>query len=381
MARKRFQRGSVYLCGKTPMWYGRYREDVIGENGQKKRVRRNMLLGSKKEYPTQRLAERVLDRLLFRINDPGYRPSRVATVAEFAERWKEQVLSQRKPSTRKAAESHLGAYIIPRLGKLRLDDLGVENQQMFVRYLSEKVARKTVVNVVGTLSSIVNTAKSWGYICDGVSVSRLVLPKREVKQQARTFTPEEAKAILGLAQDPWRAMFAIAAYAGLRAGEILGLSVEDVDLVRGILNVRKTAWYGRIQTAKSVESESTIPIAENLAEMLRRFIGDRREGLLFVNRVGRPYTAEKVVQKRLWPLCDALKIPRAGFHAFRHMHATVLLETGAAPKVAQRQLRHADSRVTLDHYAHLIDSSHREAVERAAGFLDRCGPKIGESVN
>jgi integrase len=381
MARKRFQRGSVYLCGKTPMWYGRYREDVIGENGQKKRVRRNMLLGSKKEYPTQRLAERVLDRLLFRINDPGYRPSRVATVAEFAERWKEQVLSQRKPSTRKAAESHLGAYIIPRLGKLRLDDLGVENQQMFVRYLSEKVARKTVVNVVGTLSSIVNTAKSWGYICDGVSVSRLVLPKREVKQQARTFTPEEAKAILGLAQHPWRTMFAIAAYAGLRAGEILGLSVEDVDLARGVLTIRKTAWYGHIQTAKSVESESTIPIAENLAEMLRRFIGDRREGLLFVNRVGRPYTAEKVVQKRLWPLCDALKIPRAGFHAFRHMHATVLLETGATPKVAQRQLRHADSRVTLDHYAHLIDSSHREAVERAAGFLDRCGPKIGESVN
>ena len=370
MARKRFQRGSVYLCGKTPMWYGRYREDVVGEDGERKRVRRNVLLGSKKEYPTQRLAERALDRLLFRINDPGYRPSRVATVAEFAERWREQVLSQLKPSTKKAAESHLGAYIIPRLGRLRLDDLGVENQQMFVGYLAEKVSRKTVMNVVGTVSSMLNTAKNWGYLCEGVSVSRLVLPQREPRQQARAFTPEQAKAILDLARDPWRVMFAIAAYAGLRAGEILGLSVDDVDLARGVLNVRKTAWYGQIQTAKSVGSESTIPIAENLAEMLRRFIGNRREGLLFVNRAGRPYTSSgKVVQKRLWPLCDALKIPRAGFHAFRHMHATVLLETGATPKVTQRQLRHADSRVTLDHYAHLIDSSHREAVERAAAFF------------
>jgi integrase len=116
--------------------------------------------------------------------------------------------------------------------------------------------------------------------------------------------------------------------------------------------------------------------------MLRRFIGDRREGLLFVNRAGRPYSSSgKVVQKRLWPLCDALKIPRAGFHAFRHMHATMLLETGATPKVTQRQLRHADARVTLDHYAHLIDSSHREAVERAAAFLDRSGPKFEGSVN
>jgi integrase len=116
--------------------------------------------------------------------------------------------------------------------------------------------------------------------------------------------------------------------------------------------------------------------------MLRKTIGDRREGLLFVNKAGRPYTSSgKVVQKRLWPLCDVLKIARAGFHAFRHMHATVLLETGATPKVTQRQLRHADSRATLDHYAHLIESSHREAVERAAAFLDRCGPKIERSVN
>jgi integrase len=381
MARKRFQRGSVYLCGKIPMWYGRYREDIVGEDGQRKRIRRNVLLGSKKEYPTQRLAQRALDRLLFRINDPSYRPSRVASVEEFAERWKEQILSQRKPSTKKAAESHLGVYIIPQLGKSRLDDLGVEKQQMFVRYLAEKVSRKTLVNVVGTLSSMLNTAKNWGYICEGVSVRRLVLPERKVRQQAKTFTPEQARAILELAQDPWRVMFAIAAYAGLRAGEILGLSVEDVDLTRGVLAVKKTAWYGRIQTAKSVGSENTIPIAENLAGMLRKFIGDRREGLLFLNRAGKPYFSSSVVWKKLWPLCDALKIPRAGFHAFRHMHATVLLETGATPKVTQRQLRHADSRVTLDHYAHLIDSSHREAVERAATFLDRSGPKIEGSVN
>jgi hypothetical protein len=57
-----------------------------------------------------------------------------------------------------------------------------------------------------------------------------------------------------------------------------------------------------------------------------------------------------------------------------------LIQAGT-PKVTQRQLRHADPRVTLDHYAHLIDSSHREAAERAAAFSDRSGPKIKGSVN
>jgi len=68
---------------------------------------------------------------------------------------------------------------------LRLDELGVENQQMFVGYLAERISRKTVLNVVGTLSSMLNTAKNartkepsqaWGYLCEGVSVSRLVFP-------------------------------------------------------------------------------------------------------------------------------------------------------------------------------------------------------------
>jgi hypothetical protein len=62
--------------------------------------------------------------------------------------------------------------------------------------------------------------------------------------------------------------------------------------------------------AKSAESETTIPIAGNLAEMLREFVGDRRDGLLFVNRAGRPYTSSgKFAQKKLWLLCDASKIP------------------------------------------------------------------------
>jgi integrase len=84
---------------------------------------------------------------------------------------------------------------------------------------------------------MLNTVKNWGYTWDGVSVSRLVLPEREERRQARAFTAEQAGAILDLAQDPWRTMFAIAAYAGLRAGKILGLSVEDLDLARGVLKV------------------------------------------------------------------------------------------------------------------------------------------------
>jgi len=87
------------------------------------------------------------------------------------------------------------------------------------------------------------------------------------------------------------------------------------------------------------------------------------------SRLGIPQTEQarrpsEVVQRKLRPVLDRLNIPRAGFHAFRHCHASLLIDVGANPKVAQQQMRHADARTTLEAYAHVIGDSQREAVER-----------------
>jgi len=376
LARRRYQKGSVILYGDV--WYGKFRDDIIGADGKTVRVQRRVRLGEKKEYPTKRLAERRLEQELFRINAPEYRPGRVATVAEFAERWKIEILSKRKPSTREAAESHLAAHIIPYMGKLRMDAIGVEHQQSFVTNLSAKVSRKTVLNIIGTLSSMLNTAKNWGYICEGLTLDRLVMPERGVKKEARCFSTDEVRRILATASNPFRLMFSIAALLGLRAGEVLGLRSEDVDLQNKLLHITQTAWYGTIQTAKNTGSETDLPIPEALAGMFKAYLKDRPAGLLFINKRGRPFTAEKVVQKQLWPILDALKIPRAGFHAFRHMHTSLLLQSGASPKVTQRQLRHSDARITLEIYGHLVEDSHRQAVEKLSSILVQSGPRMGE---
>src|SRR4029077_11560708 len=50
----------------------------------------------------------------------------------------------------------------------------------------------------------------------------------------------------------------------------------------------------------------------------------------------------------------------------RHTHTALLLDSGATPKVVQRQLRHACARTTLEIYGHVVGDAHREAVEVAA---------------
>ncbi len=379
VARKRHQRGSVYLCGKNQMWYGRYRDDVIGPDGKTVRVRRNVPLGTKREFPTKRLAERRMDALLARVNGLDYRATRISTFAEFVERWTMEILTKQQPSSARSVRSHLKCYILPQLGKIRLEQFATENQQAFVTRVFEKgVSRKTVLNVLGTLSSILTTARNWGYNCEQIDVSKLRLPPRGARYEAPHFTVDQLQKKLALATEPWRTLFCILTMDGLRAGEVLGLQWTDVDLEKQLLNVRRSAWYGKVQTAKSKASETVLPIPNALVAILKEFRlkwKPNPEAFLFVTRNGRPPSSNKVVEYALWPILDALEIPRCGLHAFRHSHTALLLHSGATPKVVQRQLRHSDARTTLEIYGHVVGDAQREAVETVASYLDRSGPK------
>lgn len=376
MARRRFQNGCVFLRGKNPVWVGRYREDIVGPDGHPVRVLKSIVLGSKKELPTKRLAERRMEQELTRINAPSYRPGRVATLEEFAERWRREVLSKRKPSTIHSAESHLKNQILPILGKSKLSEIGVENQQSFVTRLSGTVSRKTLLNVLGTLSSMITTAQNWGYICERVSFGKLALPERDIQLEAPSFTEDEARSIIAEAKGQYRVMFAIAAMTGLRVGEILALQVSDFDLDNRLLTVRRSVWRAKLQTPKTINSQAVLPLPDALAEIVKQHVERLSTPWLFLNRRGHFFIGENVVRQALWPILDKLKIPRCGFHAFRHLHASLLLATGAAPQVAQKQLRHSDARITLGIYAHVIGDSHREAVEKVASILFPIVPNL-----
>lgn len=81
-------------------------------------------------------------------------------------------------------------------------------------------------------------------------------------------------------------------------------------------------------------------MSEALVTILKQHLETWRpnpEGFLFLNRNGWPYAANKVVEYGLWPVLDKQKIERAGMHAFRHCHASLLIEVGANPTVTKHR--------------------------------------------
>jgi integrase len=327
-------------------------------------------LGTKKELPTKRLAQRKLDEILARLNHHTYQPTKITTVEEFVPRWRGVVLSKKKPSTACAANSHLRRYILPQLGKLRLDQIGPENQQIFINQLAG-ASRKTVLNVLSTLSSMLSKAKDWGYSCSTLEPRRKLELPDTCKHVPAHFAKAQVESIFALAIEPWRTLFILLAMTGLRAGEALGLQWDDVDFAHKAIHVRRSAWRGRPQSTKSKASAAPVTLPEPLAAVLldyRKRWKPNPDGYLFTTKNGRPPSSNKVVEYQLWPLLDALQIERCGLHAFRHSVASFIAEAGYPVEVTRQQLRHSDTRTTLG-YIHFRGGATEEAMAKVAASL------------
>jgi site-specific recombinase XerD len=108
---------------------------------------------------------------------------------------------------------------------------------------------------------------------------------------------------------------------------------------------------------------------EVLEKRLRTYLANHwrahEADLLFCSSKGKPMQRVKVAYK-LQDTLQSLGIEKAALHAFRHMAASELLEKGASPSVVQRQMRHSDSRITLQKYSHMIGDAQRRAVDSLA---------------
>jgi integrase len=153
----------------------------------------------------------------------------------------------------------------------------------------------------------------------------------------------------------------LAAETGLRPGELCGLTLDDLDLQRGMLQVRQSAWRGKLGDLKTKDSLRVVELSHQACAHLATFLAswypnDRR--LLFATRNGTPWDQNMVLKRKFKPLLEALgiKLPRGdGFYILRHGNATLMSSFGAPQKLRQERLGHADgSPVTESVYTHVI---------------------------
>ncbi len=369
MARRRFQRGCIVTRGGIRLL--RYREDVLGPEGQFRRRHRAVVLGPASEL-SLRQAHRLAEQILRPINAGCWRPQSLVTLRDFySQQYAQDVLPNLKRSTQSSYRANLNQHILPALGDLRLLELSRSDVQRFVTALAGKgLERQTTKNVWTTLSAVLTTAVEYGYL-ERNPARGIKLGAREPRKTRFIPTPREFADLAARLGEPARTIALLLAGTGMRIGEAMALRVEDVDLENLAIRVSQDIWHGHLDTPKSDASTATLPIGPKLASVLegRLARSGRSTRFLFANEQGHPLDPTYLARKFLYPAQQSLSLPRFSWHTFRHLHATRLGAHNVPVRIAQAQLRHRDPALTLGVYTHVIEESRRHAVEQVENDL------------
>src|SRR5258707_12834236 len=211
MPRRRYQRGRIISRGKKrKVWVGIFREDRVKTDGTIRRARRSVVLGSVKHVSKLQAIE-ALRPYLDAVNLVAIPKAKAGrTLKNFVEEWEHNVAPTLKPSTVRAAESHLRTHILPTMGEMSLTAINTRNVQAFISALTAKgLTRKSCDNVLQTLSGLLRTAKAWGYIPAVFDRSALSLPREGEKKEERFFTAEQVRQIINASEQPYSTLWAV----------------------------------------------------------------------------------------------------------------------------------------------------------------------------
>ena len=299
--------------------------------------------------------------------DPALAKVRFST---YATRWRE-TLAHLRPGTLSNVDSFLHCHILPAFGTWPIGRIEPVDVRAFVADLVEKGLAPTSVGAVyRVFGRILSTAETDGMIprtpCRGIR-----LPRQTTSTEQCFLNPDEVRRLAETIDARYRVLIYTAAYTGMRWGELAGLRIPRLDLLRGTIDITEalTEVNGTVRTGPTKTGKSrtvSIPrfLGELLAEHLITFPSE--DGYVFTSLKGGPLR-RSFYPRHYKPAVERAGLPtRLRFHDLRHTCAALLIAQGAHPKEIQERLGHSTIQLTFDRYGHLLptlDERLREGLD------------------
>lgn len=330
----------------------------------------------------------VLDWMAkMRVSDaPANADKENITMKEVCEQWlSENVEARVTELTAYKMRNMLTQHMYPVLGDLPIAELTKEVLQEsypeMIGYKRQKNKRecKYSEGTIKLFSSYLNTMLEWavdeGYI--NRNPHRNVLPpKGERSKIVHAYTAEEQRKIVEYTNDDKGAnrVFYFLLASGLRVGEAIALTLDDVNIREGYVLVNKTAINYRgtmiVQDhPKTEQSVRTVYLSKRCITRLKRYIEIAEEGinngknLLFPNEHGNIYHTS-ALRSRWIKSCAEMGITYRGIHALRHSYATRAFEKGVDVKIVSALLGHTSVATTMNIYQDVYSEQKKVAAQK-----------------
>lgn len=375
LRRKRYQHGSlerVRRANGTEVWQFRWREP--GADGRT--VRRNLLLGTVKQYPSRTAA---LERAAALRSHAGASPFATATasVASLIEHYRAKELGdtcERKSfSTKNTYEGYLRKWILPRWGSCRLTDIKTVAVEEWLQQIPRSNGTKAKIrNIMSALFR--HAMRHEWYDRNPISLVRQSAKRRRIPDVLEV---QEIRLLLAALQPRERILVLLDLGTGLRMGELMGLKWGDVDFQRLEINVPPCIVKQVVGPCKTEASQKPMPLDQHVARELLTWRQSTPYPLpgdwVFASMEADgkyPYWAETLMREYIRPAAEKAGITKhISWHTFRHTFSTLLKANGEDVKVVQELLRHASSKITLDTYTQAVTPAKRKAQSRLVRMI------------
>jgi integrase len=299
------------------------------------------------------------------------------SLQQYMESWLSGKVLARRPSTVRNYRRYMNLYILPALGRMRLQAITPSHiRQLYLRMQSEGRGARTIQLVHVTLHCAFAQAVKEGLIGHN-PMEAVERPKVETKHYS-IFTEEQARAFITAAKGhPNETLFFLALTTGMRKGEILGLMWTDVDWEKSTLRIDRQLQPvsyegGALVPTKTKSGRRHIMVGKGALallkehrerqEMQKAVAGNRwqEHGMIFTTSIG-TYIDQTKVSRAFKHILREAGLPDLRFHDLRHTSISILLDNGTPVNTVQSRAGHSKASVTTDIYGHAMARSQEAA--------------------
>lgn len=270
-------------------------------------------------------------------------------------------------------------HLAPFLGEEQLNNINYELIEKYILNKKEELSNTTINLHLSIIKNIIFDAAN-NNIIDNYKLYKIKMLKKS-KDNLNFFSIKDQYLIedycLKSVKDYYSIGIILTLYTGLRIGELISLTWDDVDLNNGYLRVNKTEsrikdnnkWLNIISSPKSVKSNRIIPIGKEIINILKKlknkkygnYIVSYKNGNKMLIRTYQHYF--KSIQMKIGLnniLC---------FHSLRHTFATRAIESGVDIKTLSEILGHSNASITLNIYVHSLFETKKKAMDKISKLI------------
>lgn len=343
----------------------------------------------------KRKAERVLKELIAKYEGLNLENENVLFTT-FLDEWLQSVKPILKPATWESYDKTVSGKIKPYFEQknYKFKDMKPETFTEYFVFLAQQgksngkggLSYKTVKNIRGVLSSAYEYAIENSYIKDNpVLKSRMPSFAHSIKSDVPEYSAEQVRKLLLFAKENDSHIYIfllLALYTGLRKGELLALTWDDVDYDKKLLRVNKSRTGSRkaittqITTPKTESSNRKIPLNDTVLEALKaekkrqdehaEILGkgyDKSSSFIIRTVLGKPYVNLSAINRVVNRLTEKAGLPHCTIHGFRHSVASILDDNGVPIQDISVLLGHESVQTTERIYINRRKTAKAETIE------------------